>query len=174
MCFPGYSKTCMPTVRQIIDCLVAARPMPIRCGPCLTAKCSNTATNNRDSNGVSSTANSNNIDNYINNNKNLHAYENIQSFSIRENIPIGCAINRDQNFCFCAVLGKFDKSFPYIESQFKFLLKFVRIEKISLLNNIFFLCSISRKTIILLIKYNINNFINKKFVFFFLSVSKSL
>lgn len=151
MCFPGYSKTCMPTVRQIIDCLVAARPMPIRCGPCLTAKCSNTATNNRDSNGVSSTANSNNIDSYINNNKNLHAYENIQSFSIRENVPIGRTINRDQNFHFCAVLGKFDESFPYLESQF--LLKFVRIDKISLLNNIFFfLVVLVVKAIILLTK----------------------
>ncbi|KAG7190252.1 hypothetical protein KM043_006371 [Ampulex compressa] len=49
MCFPGYSKTCMPTVRQIVDCLVAARPMPIRCGPCLTAKSTNHATNNRSS-----------------------------------------------------------------------------------------------------------------------------
>lgn len=98
MCFPGYSKTCMPTVRQIIDCLVAARPMPIRCGPCLTAKRTNTATNNRGSNGasrVSSTANSNNINSYINNNKNVHAYENIQSFSMRENVPIGCATSRD-------------------------------------------------------------------------------
>ncbi|KAK1136979.1 hypothetical protein K0M31_001507 [Melipona bicolor] len=98
MCFPGYSKTCMPTVRQIIDCLVAARPMPIRCGPCLTAKRTNTATNNRGSNGasrVSSTANSNNINSYINNNKNVHAYENIQSFSTRENVSIGCATSRD-------------------------------------------------------------------------------
>nr|XP_034179631.1 nicotinamide/nicotinic acid mononucleotide adenylyltransferase 1 isoform X5 [Osmia lignaria] len=80
-----YSKTCMPTVRQIVDCLVAARPMPIRCGPCLTAKRTNTATNNRGSNGssrVSSTANSNNISSYINNNKNVHAY--IQSFRSRE------------------------------------------------------------------------------------------
>ncbi|XP_076295840.1 uncharacterized protein LOC143216561 [Lasioglossum baleicum] len=98
MCFPGYSKTCMPTVRQIVDCLVAARPMPIRCGPCLTAKRSNTATNNRDSNAasrVSSTANSNNIDSYINNNKNVHAYENIQSFSIREKRLINRANSRD-------------------------------------------------------------------------------
>lgn len=46
MCFPGYSKTCMPTVRQIVDCLVAARPMPIRCGPCLSAKHINHATKN--------------------------------------------------------------------------------------------------------------------------------
>ncbi|XP_031844789.2 nicotinamide/nicotinic acid mononucleotide adenylyltransferase 1 isoform X3 [Nomia melanderi] len=93
-----YSKTCMPTVRQIVDCLVAARPMPIRCGPCLTAKRSNTATNNRDSNAasrVSSTANSNNINSYINNNKNVHAYENIQSFSIREKRLINRATSRD-------------------------------------------------------------------------------
>lgn len=98
MCFPGYSKTCMPTVRQIVDCLVAARPMPIRCGPCLTAKRSNTATNNRDSNAssrVSSTANSNNINSYINNNKNVHAYENIQSFSFREKRLITRATSRD-------------------------------------------------------------------------------
>ncbi|KAF7414286.1 hypothetical protein HZH68_002775 [Vespula germanica] len=87
MCFPGYSKTCMPTVRQmIVDCL-AARPLPIRCGPCLTAKSTNNATNNRSSNGancVSSTANSNISNSYIinninknnnnnnNNNKNVH------------------------------------------------------------------------------------------------------
>ncbi|XP_046820591.1 nicotinamide/nicotinic acid mononucleotide adenylyltransferase 3 isoform X2 [Vespa crabro] len=79
-----YSKTCMPTVRQmIVDCL-AAHPLPIRCGPCLTAKSTNIATNNRSSNGancVSSTANSNisnsyNIFNNINKNNNNNNYNN--------------------------------------------------------------------------------------------------
>lgn len=62
----------MPTVRQIVDCLVAAHPMrPIRCGSCLLAA---KKTKNADncsidiSSYVSSTAN-NNIDiKEINNN----------------------------------------------------------------------------------------------------------
>lgn len=35
--FSGYNKTCMPSVRQIVNCLNAARLLPIKGGSCLLA-----------------------------------------------------------------------------------------------------------------------------------------
>lgn len=82
MCFPGYSKTCMPTVRQIVDCLVAARPMPIRCGSCLTAKNNlNHATTNSCKNNVSN--NSVVIEKLENENARL--FNNLKNFDTNEN-----------------------------------------------------------------------------------------
>ncbi|XP_048514717.1 nicotinamide/nicotinic acid mononucleotide adenylyltransferase 3 isoform X3 [Athalia rosae] len=66
-------KTCMPSVRQLVDHLVAARSIPIRCGPCLTINVTN-KTNNINNNNNNNNNNKKKINN--NNNNNLHASRN--------------------------------------------------------------------------------------------------
>ncbi|XP_018394791.1 PREDICTED: uncharacterized protein LOC108773471 [Cyphomyrmex costatus] len=72
VCFPGYNKTCMPTIRQIVDCLIATHPIRA-CGPrlLLSAINSNPATNdfNQDTSMVASNNNSNN------NNESVESYQ---------------------------------------------------------------------------------------------------
>ena len=73
--FPGYNKTCMPTIRQIVDCLVTTHPIRA-CGPrlLLSAINSNRVTNefNQDINMVASNNNSNN-------NESVESYQNTQN-----------------------------------------------------------------------------------------------
>jgi len=67
MCFPGFYKTCMPTVRQIVHCLVAARPIRV-CGPRLFSAINPSRVINNSNQDISVAINS--INNCSNNNNN--------------------------------------------------------------------------------------------------------
>lgn len=78
--FPGYRKTCMPTVRQIVDCLVATRPIQA-CGPqlLLSAINSNRVTNDFNQDTSMAASNSNNSNNNNNNNESAESYQNMRN-----------------------------------------------------------------------------------------------
>lgn len=85
MCFPGKGKTCMPSVRQLVDHLVAARSIPIRCGPCLNIK-----------NTTNTYAADNNNKNYIEN----------STFHLKNSINPAVNICSDKNYNFNNIFPK--------------------------------------------------------------------